>query len=312
MGCSSCGNSGCSGCNSCGSPCNPVTQNCTPSCTVSACPPVGCYPATPSPYYGSVPTCQENHAQETIINQFAAAICTISSFNIPAIGETSFVYFNGLSTLPVGLFLFHTDYGYLEVTGFNSQTGQVALTNNGEVGNASPGTGVPACTCFTISSDACCPNLLAVTNDGASSAGSAVLDTDGESVSCGTTTRTFINTSTTKTMRVLVNFIFRANINAIGNTVQPDGTLVLAQSLDGGAYSTLISMPYRENTLGLGSGGTIIPIHMVSNTVHNVLPGVTLTVTGRSTVTLTSATSSRILNVQSLVTEVSGIGVAVD
>lgn len=153
-----CGNSNCTGGCGCGStpgsqviltqqnpfpcgvrPCSPLN----PTCQAPLC-------ASPEPFYASVPQCQENHCQQIFQSFFQAAICTQFAFNIPGCGESAQVYFQNVSVLPVGAYLWQANYGYLQVISFNSQTGLAVLLNNCNEGNASPGTSVPACTCFVV------------------------------------------------------------------------------------------------------------------------------------------------------------------
>lgn len=158
MGCSSCGKvSGC-GCGPVNAsqvilqpvpagarPCSPLSNTCGTG-----------QPATPAPYYECSSQCEESHCQEIVYNYYSASICTTYAFNMPTLGETVNAYFLGVKVLPVGAYLWHEDFGYLEVTSFNNQTGQATLLNNGNDGNAAAGTNIPACTCFVIAPPPCC------------------------------------------------------------------------------------------------------------------------------------------------------------
>lgn len=153
MACGNCGNvncNGCSGSNVLGSgviltpvecstrPCSPADRCSTPG------------PATPAPYYQCAPTCQEDHCQQVNVFNYATSICVNYAFNMPACGETANIYFTDVKNLLVGAYLWHPTYGYLEVVGFNNQTGQAIVKNNCNDGNAAVGTNIPACTCFVV------------------------------------------------------------------------------------------------------------------------------------------------------------------
>lgn len=120
-------------------PCSPLAG----TCGSSAC-------STPEPYYNSEPQCQENHCQQIITNNFASAICVRYAFNIPDCGETANIYFEGVTILPVGAYLWHETYGYLEIAAFNKQTGLATVINHCNDDNAPVGTNIPACTCFVV------------------------------------------------------------------------------------------------------------------------------------------------------------------
>lgn len=148
-GCGACG--GCVGCGTCG--CNQTII--APSiCGVRPCSPAASCgtvsPATPSPYFASTPSCQEDHCQQITVASYATCISVSYAWNIPACGSSATLYFTDLKALNVGAYLWHPSYGYFEVTAFNPQTGQVTIVNNCNEDNAEVGTNVPACTCFQV------------------------------------------------------------------------------------------------------------------------------------------------------------------
>lgn len=110
-----------------------VTESCVETCS-----------NTPVP-------CPENHCHVTVEREFYTTVKSRNTWNIPA--EESFATLevpDVLSALP-GSYLWNGAYGYLKIVSYNSTTRQIIVTNEGQEGNASPGTTVPACTEFIIS-----------------------------------------------------------------------------------------------------------------------------------------------------------------
>lgn len=126
MSCSSCGSrSGCS--------CSP--RNCT----------------TGQPYYVCTPSCPEDHCKTELLQQYAFALKTESSFNFPDCGSFASFFVANSTVAHIGSYLWSSQYGYLEITDYNKNTGQITVRNNCTDGNADPGTEVPVCSSFVVS-----------------------------------------------------------------------------------------------------------------------------------------------------------------
>lgn len=152
MTCTVCGSNANCGCSSC------VTDPALP-CGCGTVSPGGCcqnvVPSTPTPFFACAPACPESHVQKITIQQFSADIKIADSWNIPACGESAIVNGISLRAIVVGSYLWNPDFGYFEVTAFNSGTGQMTILNHCTVGNAAVGTNVPACTEFTVTVPPC-------------------------------------------------------------------------------------------------------------------------------------------------------------
>lgn len=124
-----------------------------PSCR--SCGPKSCCgnvssPTPIQPYCGPTVSCPENHCQEIITQQFAAALKIVNSWNVPNCGGSATLYVSGLISVAVGSFLWNSQYGYFEVVGFDKETNQITVENSCIDGNAPEGTNVPACTYFIV------------------------------------------------------------------------------------------------------------------------------------------------------------------
>lgn len=125
MACSSCGSTNCSSglCSSCSSS---------------------------IPYYSQTGVCAEDHCQKIYQQQFFFSVCPQVSWNVPLCGQTAILSVPGVAGAVVGSFLWNEVYGYFEINSVDSARGQIGIVNNCTVGNASPGTQIPACTCFIV------------------------------------------------------------------------------------------------------------------------------------------------------------------
>lgn len=148
MSCSSCGsvlpNCGCVRqpvCTTCG-----TNGNC--ACNSGANCITNLIPASPQPFYSCAPTCQETNTQRIVVNQFAVALKVVNSWNVPACEGSSIVTIPGLVSITIGSYLWNEEFGYFEITAFDSGLQQVTLVNHCTTGNAAPGTNIPACTEF--------------------------------------------------------------------------------------------------------------------------------------------------------------------
>lgn len=128
--CTSCNGNGCNSCN--------YGNNCYGNVV----------PASPQPYFNCAPACQETNTQKVIINQFAAALKVANSWNVPACGLTATLTIPGLVAITIGSYLWNAEFGYFEITAFDSGLQQVTVLNNCNEGNAAAGTNVPSCTEF--------------------------------------------------------------------------------------------------------------------------------------------------------------------
>lgn len=104
----------------------------------------------PTPYYACAGACQEDHSRVIVQQQYVTGITIQSSFVMPACNETTVVTVPGLQKISIGSYVWNPNYGYLKVVGFDYAQSQVILENECTVGNAAPGTSIPACTLFTI------------------------------------------------------------------------------------------------------------------------------------------------------------------
>jgi len=125
-------------CSNCGS-----TRSCTCVTTCS-----GITSAVPS--YRQADVCKEDHSQKIYQAQFFFSICPNSSWNVPLCGQTAILNMPGIQGVTVGSYMWHPTYGYFEITSIDATTGQLGVTNNCHDGNATVGTQIPACTCFTV------------------------------------------------------------------------------------------------------------------------------------------------------------------
>ena len=153
MSCTPCGSNVPCGCN-CSTPLTQDPALCCGQGAVSSC----CQnvvTAAPTPYYNCAPACPESHCQKITIQSFTADVKIVDSWNIPACGQQAVLNAESLRAIVVGSYLWNPDYGYFEITAFNSGTGQVTVQNNCNTGNATAGTNVPSCTEFTVTVPPC-------------------------------------------------------------------------------------------------------------------------------------------------------------
>lgn len=116
-------------------------------CNSSSC---SCPTTCGTAYYNNAEVCEEDNCQKIYESQFYFALCPVSSWNIPLCGQTSILSVPGVQGVSIGSYIWHTAYGYYEIISVDVNKGQIGIVNNCTLGNASPGTQIPACTCFTI------------------------------------------------------------------------------------------------------------------------------------------------------------------
>lgn len=153
-------------CTNCGSnsPCScsqqvqtSVGRTCVTSCgcgNPSCCGTCGCntaLPASPLPFYACAPACPENHKQTVVVQNFYYDIAAQNTWNVPDCGETAVLYVPGIKSIAIGAYIWSSEFGYFEVTAFDSSSNQVTVINNCNEDNAAAGTNVPACSKFTVS-----------------------------------------------------------------------------------------------------------------------------------------------------------------
>ncbi len=141
MSCTTCGsnaNCGCQSSSSCGSSSSSVSSACSANSV----------PSSPQPFYACAPACKEDNKQKIFITHYSAALKVENSWNVPACGETATLTIPGLTNIVIGSYLWNEEYGYFEITAFDSGLQQVTVINRCNEGNAAPGTGVDACTLF--------------------------------------------------------------------------------------------------------------------------------------------------------------------
>ena len=164
MSCSTCGSQVPCGCRT-----DPALGNCStvaPGCCQNVVSP------TPTPFYQCAPSCPESHVQKIVLQQFYGTITVADSWNIPACEGSAVLNVLGLKSIGLGSYIWNSDYGYFEVTAFNSSTGQITVvnhcTNHCGVANEAAGTSIPSCTEFTITAPPCDttdPSQVCVTID---------------------------------------------------------------------------------------------------------------------------------------------------
>jgi hypothetical protein len=157
MSCTVCGSSAncgcgtvntCSGCSS--NNCNSV--NCNTGCSSSNSCSGNTVPATPQPFYACAPACKEDNKQKIFITHYSTTVKVVSSWNVPACGGSATVSVPGLTSVVIGSYLWNEQFGYFEITAYDSGLQQVTIVNNCNEGNAAAGTNVPACTLFVNTS----------------------------------------------------------------------------------------------------------------------------------------------------------------
>lgn len=102
------------------------------------------------PYYVTAETCPEDNCLKVYEGKFSFAVCPQSSWNVPLCGHTAMLSIEGLQGASVGSYMWHTTFGYFEITSIDEARGFLGITNNCTEGNAAPGTQIPACTCFVV------------------------------------------------------------------------------------------------------------------------------------------------------------------
>lgn len=103
-----------------------------------------------APYYLDTPVCPEDHCAKIYEQQFNAAICPAVAWNVPSCGQTALVSVPGIIGASIGSYIWADTFGYFQITSFDAQRETLGITNNCTQGNASPGTQIPACTCFVV------------------------------------------------------------------------------------------------------------------------------------------------------------------
>lgn len=120
-------------------------------CYSSSCSGTCC--STAIPYYAATDVCVEDNCQKIYVNQFSFSVCPSNSWNVPLCGQTAILNVTGVQGVSIGSYLWHTNYGYFEVTSVDTDKGQIGITNNCTVGNADVGVQIPACTCFVVTAE---------------------------------------------------------------------------------------------------------------------------------------------------------------
>lgn len=127
-------------CNSCGS------GSCLGGCGCNA--KAGC--KSGQPYYACTPVCPEDHCQSVIVPQFAYALKIENTFNVPECGGQATIFVTNTTTVHVGGYIWSSQFGWFEIVDFNKNNGQITIQNNCTEGNADPGTEVPVCSTFVV------------------------------------------------------------------------------------------------------------------------------------------------------------------
>lgn len=117
-------------------------------CYSSSCSGTCC--STAIPYYAATEVCEEDNCEKIYVNQFSFSVCPANSWNVPLCGQTALLNVTGVQGVSIGSYLWHTNYGYFEVTSVDTGKGQIGIVNNCNTGNADAGVQIPACTCFVV------------------------------------------------------------------------------------------------------------------------------------------------------------------
>ncbi len=120
-------------------------------CYSSSCSGTCC--STAIPYYAATEVCEEDNCEKIYVNQFSFSVCPANSWNVPLCGQTALLNVTGVQGVSIGSYLWHTNYGYFEVTSVDTDKGQIGITNNCTTGNADVGVQIPACTCFVVTAE---------------------------------------------------------------------------------------------------------------------------------------------------------------
>ena len=215
-----------------------------PSCD-SGCSPA--LPGTPTPFYNSTPSCEQDHCQTVVNNYFSTAILNQYRFNMPACDEQVSVYFPQVKVLAVGAYVWNVTYGYLVVAAFNPINGEAILVNRCTLGNAEPGTSIPACTPFLTAPPPVAVDSVATTIYGATVVAVGSINSNGDALSTDEVELIIPNTSTTRVMNVQLNVRLNAQYTqAIGqNSVQHS----IGVNVNDGGYSDTVILVQTENTI---------------------------------------------------------------
>lgn len=110
-----------------------------------------------SPYYETVVSeVIQSHTKILKDSCYAAGIEIKEDWNIPAIGSDIPVVIGDVYNISVGSYLYHAAYGYFRITNWDQYNKTVGLLNENIKGTAAPGTFVPKCTLFIVTSKPCC------------------------------------------------------------------------------------------------------------------------------------------------------------
>lgn len=103
-----------------------------------------------SPYY--LNTCIQDHTLKTYEAQYKFGLCPETQWNVPLCGGSAILSVPGVVGVPTGASIWHPQFGYFKITAVDLNAGTVTITNECPIVDyqASPGTQVPACTCFTL------------------------------------------------------------------------------------------------------------------------------------------------------------------
>ena len=138
-------------CSRCGS-----TSSC--SCSSSSCY-SGIVQSVPLSMITQAKSCG---SRNSLILQMYSTIRPNNSWAIPECGETASLSVYGLRSITVGSFLWSPDYGYFEITDYDSDACVIEITNTCIEGNAAPGTVVPVCASFVLTAP-CIPSIECTT-----------------------------------------------------------------------------------------------------------------------------------------------------
>jgi hypothetical protein len=133
-------------------PCGVLTSgSCDPTCE---CVPDLCN--LPNPYVVNATANQECHCSTIIQQLYVTGLSLKAAIIVPAISGEVVAAIAGVHSVIVGSYFWNPTYGYFKITGFDYATEQVTLLNEGQSGNAVPGSTIPACTLFLVVDEPCC------------------------------------------------------------------------------------------------------------------------------------------------------------
>jgi len=240
--------------------------------------------STVAPYYASADCCLEDSTTKIYYQQYALGFSIESSWNIPQCGGAALIKVPGVTTAPVGAYIWNASFGYFEINSFDAASEMLSISNPCFADNAAPGVEVPRCTVFTVSPPPCC--------DGTDQAGVFVkvdFTAPGVSVCIPITVTSLENL-------------------AAGDVISIGSGIYSLQSIDSADVITICNdgsgiIPGTSVIAKDLSGDYVYPIYVVSNCCSNIDSDQT------SVITATATAVSLPVALDTLTTAVGGISI---